>query len=324
MIQSIAQWEEQEYLVLSLPHSGTDWAAYLGEILKSYEDLVSKACKYTKVLLLAPDQACFEPFKRFKNVEFFKIQTDDTWVRDYGGIDVKCGDKILANDFIFNAWGEKYASSKDNEVNDKLYAHLKMPLKKHDFILEGGSIDVNGAGTLMSTATCLYNANRNSKLSKDEILAKLKATFGVNRLIILENGFIKGDDTDSHIDTLARFITPKTIAYMKCEDENDLHFKPLKAMEKELEATGFELLPLPLPAAQYYEGKRLGATYTNFIFINSALIVPIYADDADELVLKRLGDALPGRDIVAVDARVFLRQNGSLHCASQNIYAGKR
>lgn len=324
MIKSLAQWEKQEYLVLSLPHANSDWAPYLSEILKSYEDLVAKASKYTKVLLLGPNESCFEPFKRFENVEFFKVETDDTWVRDYGGIDVRSGDKILANDFVFNAWGNKFKSSSDNEVNDKLYSYLKMPLKKHDFILEGGSIDVNGEGTLMSTATCLYNANRNSKLSKEEILAKLKDTFGVERLLILENGFIKGDDTDSHIDTLARFITPQKIAYMKCEDENDLHFTALKAMEKELEASGFELLPLPLPAPLYYEGKRLGATYTNFIFINSALIVPIYADKADELVLKRLASALPGRKIVPVDARVFLRQNGSLHCASQNIYAGRR
>lgn len=320
MRQSIAQWEKQEYLVLSLPHAKTDWKPYLDEILNSYEKLIKVASKYQKVLLIAPCKADFARFAHLKNLSFFCHLTNDTWIRDYGAIDVREDGQILAQNFIFNAWGGKFDSHLDNALNHKLYAHLGYKLVDEDFILEGGSIDVNGQGVMLSTANCLFNENRNSNLSKDEIKNKLKSFFGIQRLIILEDGFIKGDDTDSHVDTLARFISPNTIAYMACDDEKDLHFAPLKRMKLQLEKTGFELLPLPLPKPIFYDKTRLGATYTNFIFLNGALIVPTYGDEADSTVLARLQNALPSLDVVGVDARVFLRQCGSLHCSSQNIY----
>lgn len=325
MRKSIAEWQKQELLLLSLPHENSDWKPYLEEILQSYEEFVKAVANFQKVLLIAPSEKDFQRFKHIKNVDFFKCDTNDTWIRDFGAIDVLEDDKLIGLDFTFNAWGDKFQSTLDNAVNSKLFAQkLSGKLEKIDFILEGGSIDFNGQGVMLTTSACLLNENRNSHLNKEQIEAKLKEIFGLNQIIWLNHGYIKGDDTDHHIDTLARFINEKTIAYCVCKDENDEHYKPLKAMEEELEKTGFDLLELPLPKPLYFEGKRLGATYANFVFVNGGLIVPTYNDENDALVLENLQKACKDRKVVEVDARVFLRQNGSLHCSCQNRYEGQR
>lgn len=353
-MRAFAEWEKQELIFLSLPHENTDWKPYLDEILDAYERLVAAIVPFQKVVLICPDERIFvERFAKFDNVEFVKIDTDDTWIRDYGMIDVEdfadadagsngknstsedaaCCErgggenssrraKIVSYDFKFNAWGGKFESSKDNAVNLELAKRFKSDLRSIDFVLEGGSIDFNGRGTLLTTQKCLLNDNRNSHLNKDQIEARLKELFGLRRVIWLKNGFIKGDDTDSHVDTLARFIAPDTIAYASCDDPADEHFEELAAMKKELESTGFKLVPLPLPKAKFYGGKRLGCTYANFIFINGAVIVPTYGDDNDKIVLERLAQELPNHKIIGVDSLVFVRQNGSLHCSSQNKYSG--
>ncbi|EAI5931780.1 agamatine deiminase [Campylobacter coli] len=325
MIKSIPEWNEQEYLMLSLPHEKSDWKPYLGEIIQAYKEFVRAASEFQKVLLIAPSKSDFVPFENMVNVEFFICDTNDTWIRDFGAIDILEDNRLKALDFTFNAWGNKFQSELDNEVNSKLFKEkFKEKLTKIDFILEGGSIDFNGEGVMLTSSNCLLNENRNSHLDKSQIEAKLKEIFGLKQIIWLENGFIKGDDTDHHIDTLARFIDKNTIAYSVCEDEEDEHYIPLQKMKKELEATGFNLIELPLPKPLYYEGRRLGATYANFVFVNNALIMPFYKDENDEIIRQRLAKALPERKIVGVDARVFLRQNGSLHCSCQNRFKGFR
>ncbi|AJC89258.1 agmatine deiminase [Campylobacter lari] len=325
MRKSIAEWQKQELLLLSLPHENSDWKPYLEEILQSYEEFVKAVANFQKVLLIAPSEKDFQRFKHIKNVDFFKCDTNDTWIRDFGAIDVCEDDKLIGLDFTFNAWGDKFQSTLDNAVNSKLFAQ-KLPgkLEKIDFILEGGSIDFNGQGIMLTTSACLLNENRNSHLNKEQIEAKLKEIFGLNQIIWLNHGYIKGDDTDHHIDTLARFINEETIAYCVCKDENDEHYAPLKAMEEELKKTRFDLLELPLPKPLCFEGKRLGATYANFVFVNGGLIVPTYNDENDALVLENLQKTCKDRKVVGVDARVFLRQNGSLHCSCQNRYEGQR
>ncbi|EAL1485068.1 agamatine deiminase [Campylobacter coli] len=325
MIKSIPEWNEQEYLMLSLPHEKSDWKPYLGEIVQAYKEFVRAASEFQKVLLIAPGKSDFVPFENMTNVEFFICDTNDTWIRDFGAIDILEDNRLKALDFTFNAWGNKFQSELDNEVNSKLFKEkFKEKLTKIDFILEGGSIDFNGEGVMLTSSNCLLNENRNSHLDKSQIEAKLKEIFGLKQIIWLENGFIKGDDTDHHIDTLARFIDKNTIAYSVCEDEEDEHYIPLQKMKKELEATGFNLIELPLPKPLHYEGRRLGATYANFVFVNDALIMPFYKDKNDEIIRQRLAKALPERKIVGVDARVFLRQNGSLHCSCQNRFKGLR
>lgn len=319
-IRAFGEWEDQELLMLSIPHINSDWAEYLDEILDSYEELVRAVSKYQKVLLIAPNLSDFDRFKKFDNCEFLQIDTDDTWIRDYGAIDVRRGDEIISYDFKFNAWGGKFNSNKDNMVNKKLFEHFGTKLEEIDLILEGGSIDFNGDGVMLTTTECLLNDNRN-RLSKDELEIKLKDLFGLNKIVWLNHGFIKGDDTDSHVDTLARFIDKNIVAYAACYDKSDEHYEELNLMKQELETAGFNLVALPLPKPVIYEGKRLGATYCNFIFINNAVIVPTYADKvADEYAINALKSALPNKDIIGVDSRVFIRQNGSLHCSSQNRY----
>lgn len=325
MRKSIAEWHKQELLLLSLPHKDTDWKPYLEEILQSYEEFIKAVARFQKVLLIAPSESDFARFKSIENVDFFQCETNDTWIRDFGAIDVYEDEKLIGLDFTFNAWGDKFQSSLDNAVNSKLFNNkLQGKLEKIDFILEGGSIDFNGQGVMLTTSACLLNENRNSHLNKEQIEAKLKEIFGLKQIIWLNHGYIKGDDTDHHIDTLARFINENTIAYCVCKDENDEHYAPLKAMKEELKKTGFDLLELPLPKPLYFEGKRLGATYANFVFVNGGLIVPTYNDENDALVLENLQKACKDRKVVGVDARVFLRQNGSLHCSCQNRYEGQR
>ncbi|TNB61170.1 agamatine deiminase [Campylobacter helveticus] len=325
MINSIAEWSEQECLILALPHKDTDWKPYLSEIIEAYRNFVRCASRFEKLLLIAPNDEDFAPFKEFKNVEFFKCETNDTWIRDFGAIDVLENGKLKSLNFTFNAWGDKFQSALDNALNDKIFKEkFQTKLEKCDFILEGGSIEFNGVGVMLTSSYCLLNSNRNKDLNKEKIEEKLKDYFGLKKIIWLENGFIKGDDTDRHIDTLARFIDENTIAYCICEDEKDEHYLPLKAMEEELMKTGFKLVPLPIPKPLFYEGRRLGATYANFVFVNNALIVPFYGDENDEIVRERLQNHIKNREVVGVDARVFLRQNGSLHCSCQNRFKGKR
>lgn len=304
-----AQWEEQECLVLSLPHENTDWSDYLQDIQKAYENFIKEVQNFQPCVVVNQD---------------IKIPTNDTWIRDYGAIDIYHDNKLFANKFNFNAWGKKFKYNLDNEVATKLHKDFfHENLIYHDLVLEGGSIDTNGKNVLLTTSKCLLNKNRNPKLSKEKIEEKLKDIFGFQKIIWLENGHIVGDDTDSHIDTLARFISEDTIAYMKSYDTKDIHHESLNKMQKELEKTNFNLIALPMPQAIYHENKRLPATYTNFIFVNNGLIVPIYNVKEDEEVLEILQKALPTRKVVGVDASVFIRQGGSLHCASINRFKRK-
>ena len=199
---------------------------------------------------------------------------------------------------------KKFESTLDNEFNQ---SYFKQNLLHLDFILEGGSIDCNGEGVMLSTAKCIFNQNRNSTCKEEDITKKIKELFGLKELIVLKYGALIGDDTDSHIDTLARFIDEKTIAYAKCYDTNDIHYEELNKMERELEKTKFRLIPIPLPTAKIFKNSRLPATYLNFVFINGALIVPIYNDINDKKVIEIFKKEIKNRKIIAVDASIFIR-----------------
>ncbi|MDR1460956.1 MAG: agmatine deiminase family protein [Campylobacteraceae bacterium] len=327
MKRLFAEWEKQEALLFALPHENTDWKRYLDEILHSYREFILAVSKFQNCFVLCADTKKAKTLLcEIENVTFFEVSTNDTWIRDFGAIDIKSDSEIISYDFTFNAWGGKFDASLDNLVNKTLYGDNKLQGKLLDvpLILEGGSIDSNGEGVMLTTKKCLLEEHRNPQLSFSKIDTKLKELFGLKKIIWLENGYLKGDDTDSHVDTLARFIKPDTIAYTTCEDEKDEHFLELKKMEEELKNTGFNLLPLPLPKPIFYNNFRLPATYANFVFINGALIVPTYNDESDDRVLNSLKNALPNHEIIGVDARVFIREHGSLHCATMNRYDGNR
>jgi agmatine/peptidylarginine deiminase len=326
MKRLFAEWEQQSSLLLALPHKKTDWLPYLDEILLSYKEFIKTASLYQHCVILCADKREAEKLlKNIDNITLIELPTNDTWIRDFGAIDVEDENKIISYDFTFNAWGGKFEASLDNMVNQTLHknARLTNKLVSVPLVLEGGSIDSNGDGVLLTTSKCLLEENRNPNLSKDEIDAKLKELFGLKRIIWLDYGFLRGDDTDSHVDTLARFITKDTIAYTVCEDKEDEHFDELQKMETQLKGVGFKLIPLPLPKAVFYEGKRLPATYANFVFVNGAVLVPTYSGNTENnsKVLNLLKSALPNREIIGINADVFIRQYGSLHCASMNRFA---
>ena len=185
--------------------------------------------------------------------------------------------------------------------------------------MEGGSIDTNGE-VLLTNTQCLLEKNRNYPLSQKQIEKFLIKTLKVKKVIWLNHGFLEGDDTDSHIDTLARFANKNTIMYVKCTDKNDIHYKELKKMEKELKKTKFRLVPLPLPKPIYFDNERLPATYVNFLITNKAVLVPIYNCKYDKKALKIFKQTFPNKSIIPINSNILIRQHGSIHCVTKEYF----
>jgi agmatine deiminase len=203
------------------------------------------------------------------------------------------------------------------------------PLRSQHLVLEGGSIESDGRGTILTTSACLLSPNRNPGLTKAQIERQMLALFGARRMLWLDHGHMEGDDTDAHVDTLARLAPGDTIVYVACDDRTDAHYADLKAMEDELKALRtaagkpYRLLPLPWPAAKFDEdGNRLPATYANFLVLNGAVLAPTYRDKADAVALKVIGKAFPGHDIIGIDCTPLIGQHGSLHCVTMQIPKG--
>lgn len=308
-----AEWEPQDAVLLAWPHEDTDWAPVLEEAQSTFREIEKAVSRFQKTIVVRPDA--------------WDIPTDDTWARDFGPITIEEDGQPVLLDFTFNGWGGKFPAERDNAVTRALHAlgaYGDTPLRSVDLVLEGGSIESDGEGTLLTTAECLLNPNRNPQLSKEQIEERLKEEFGAETILWLEHGALAGDDTDAHIDTLARLCPDKTIVYTACGDPNDEHYEDLKAMERELMAIpGYRLLPLPWPAAQYNEdGHRLPATYANYLVINGAVLVPVYGELTDKAALAVIGEAFPGRDIIGIDCSTLLMQHGSLHCVTMQIPRG--
>lgn len=339
----IPEWEKQDLVLLTWPHSDTDWADMLTEVEACYMDIARAILRYEDLLILTQEPAHVRallgekehPHKLF----VLEMPSNDTWVRDYGPLSFRIEQedgsitKAIA-DFTFNGWGMKFAAGKDNLMTRCLYLSgaFKRDVQTMNrlmLVLEGGGVESDGQGTILSTYGCIYEPNRNPGFDEEDLYDVLKETLGAERLILLKNGELEGDDTDGHIDTLARFLSPTQIAYVQCEDGHDIHYHGLKRMEQELrelrtpEGQPYELIPLPHPTAIHEEdGHRLPATYANFLFVNGAILVPTYNQPSDEIALDRLRKACPDRDIVGIDCRQLIRQHGSLHCATMQIPQG--
>jgi len=267
-----------------------------------------------------------------KQIILHVVPSNDTWARDHGPLTVLCSQEPLLLDFGFNGWGGKYGADLDNQLTRRLYAldaFNETPLQSINLILEGGAVEVDGSGNLLTTARCLLAPTRNPGLSQTELEARLKELLGLNRVLWLHHGYLAGDDTDSHIDTLARFCDNRTIAYVQCTDPKDEHYAELLAMENELKAMQaadgqpYRLVPLPWSGAKFDEdGNRLPATYANFLIINNAVLVPTYQDPADALALARLQECFPEREVVAIDCLPLIYQFGSLHCVTMQLPHG--
>ena len=319
-----AEWEKQEFVQLVFPHENTDWIDYLDEALNTFVNIAKSIAKYQKCLIIANNLTYVKSlFSNKNNLIFVKINSDDTWSRDLGGITVDDNGKKVILDFKYNAWGKKFAYKLDNQITMQM--KLKGLLKGYyhksiSFVLEGGAIESNGDGIILTTKQCLMEKNRNPTLSQNSIEKRLLEYFGASKILWLNSGYLEGDDTDSHIDTLARFVAKDTIVYQSCDDIEDVHYKALKEMEnelslfKQLDGTSFKLIALPWIEAKYDRDERLPATYANFLIINGAVLVPTYDDKNDEKALNIFRKIFPNRDILGIDCQTLIRQHGSLHC----------
>ncbi len=320
MRRLIAEFQEQTYTQIIFPHAKTDWIEYLHEAEQTFISIINAIIKYQNCLVICHDiNAVKKHFKHNSRLFFIEYETDDTWARDCSALCIENNVNIELLDFTFNGWGSKFESSRDNAMTKKLYNDITT----HDFILEGGALESNGIDTILTTSRCMLNKNRNAELNSIQITQKLNDFFGATKILYLNHGYLAGDDTDSHIDTLARFVDEKAILYVKCEDENDEHFLELRLMEEELQEMAkkhdYKLIALPMTDAIYYDKERLPATYANFLFVNGAVLVPIYGVKQDRLALDIFRDTFPQREIVEIDCSVLIRQHGSLHCVTMNF-----
>lgn len=331
-----AEWHRQSGVQITWPHTDTDWCEMLDEVVTCYIAFSKEILKREKLLIASPEPEEIEHFfteEGQRNLILAEIKSNDTWARDHGGISVFIDGKPHIFDFGFNAWGLKFAANFDNLITRELFRQEifqpQIQYRNHlDFILEGGSVESDGKGTLLTTSQCLLAPNRNEPLTQWEIEEYLIRSFGVQRVLWLNHGYLAGDDTDNHIDTLARFCDEETIAYVQSLDENDEHFDELKEMEKELqsfvtlEGKPYRLIPLPMADAVYHNGYRLPATYANFLIINGAVLLPIYQSPKDEIAKKQLQKAFPDKEIVGIDCRPLIKQHGSLHCVTMQFPEG--
>lgn len=331
-----AEWESTGAILMALPHSATDWNYILDEVIDCYRCMVGAFTDAgVNVLLLCRDaeeaSALFSDLRNPQRLKCISADFNDTWTRDYGPIAIERYGRRRMLDFGFNGWGLKFASDKDNLVNLALRdRYVILPEQYHnerDFTLEGGSLESDGRGTLLTTTRCLTSPNRNGGKSKAELNEILMARLGVSHILWLDYGELAGDDTDSHIDTLARIAPGDTILFTGCRDMDDEHFEPLLKMRAQLsmfrtpEGNPYNLVELPLPAPIFDEdGQRLPATYANYLVTEKTIFMPTYAQPQnDMLACQTVKIAFPDHDVVGVDCRALIKQHGSLHCATMQL-----
>jgi agmatine deiminase len=334
-----AEWEPQAAIMLTWPHARSDWRPWLAQVDQTLAVLATWISRYQAVIINCHDAAHRSHVQALlaaagavlERIRCYTVPSNDSWARDHGPITVyRDGVPVLLN-FRFNGWGGKFPCELDDQISGRLHqlgAFGSTPLEKVNLILEGGSIETDGQGTLLTTSRCLLVPTRNA-LPREELERRLTEVLGIARFLWLNHGQLSGDDTDSHIDTLARFCDPETIVYQACTDANDGDYPALKAMEQELQtlrtAAGrpYRLVPLPLPYARFGgDGQRLPAGYANFLIINGAVLLPTYADPADALALEQLRACFPGREVIGVSCLPLIRQYGSLHCMTMQLPAG--
>lgn len=330
------EWTEQSAILLTWPHAGTDWRDYLDDICNVYIEMADAITRHERLIVATPEpDKVMEQLKRrltecqLSKVTLHRCPTNDTWARDHGFITLAGNGKPRLLDFRFNGWGNKFPAELDNAINKSLYEQGVVKgeyVDMNDFVLEGGSIESDGKGTVFTTSQCLLAPHRNQPLTRQEIEQRLKKSLVAERIMWINHGRLEGDDTDGHIDTLVRTAPDDTLLYVSCTDKSDSHYTELSLMEKELEAMRtvdgrpYRLLRLPMPDPMFDGDDRLPATYANFLVINGAVIYPTYGQPGnDSLAASVIGRAFPGRELIGIDSCTVVRQHGSLHCCTMQI-----
>lgn len=332
-----AEWEPVEAVLMAWPGIYTDWQYVLPRAEQCFTAMAEAIAPHARVMVVAPDidhvRRCLSRIPEERLV-LVPCLINDTWTRDYGPITVFEGGRALPLDFCFNGWGLKFAAWRDNMVTSALDAmgiFVSSPENRRSLVLEGGSVDTDGQGLVLTTDSCILSPNRNGGMSRQQILEAIRESLGAQRVVSLAHGALKGDDTDGHIDTLARLVPPGDIIfYTGCADPYDANYRELKAMEAELrglrtaDGRPYHLVELPLPDSIYDEdGEQLPATYANFLYVNGAVVVPVYGQPLkDKMAADIIAATLPDYKVVTVDCSVLVEQHGSLHCSTMQIPAG--
>lgn len=337
----LPEWAEQDAVMLTWPHLDTDWSDILDKVEPVYVALCQQISQVEDVVIVAhnePLKAHISNLLKNHDVDLTKVHfvvtpCNDTWARDHGPITTQNAEgKLSIKDFTFTGWGNKFAADLDNKINKILVDELAASENDYDvvdMVLEGGGIEINEAGTLLTTTECLLNDNRNPELSKDDVERILKDKLGAKDFLWVDHGYLAGDDTDSHIDTLVRFAPKNTLVYVGCDDVNDEHYSALSKMAEQLSAfrtpsgEAYKLIELPWPKAIFDdEGDRLPATYANYLIMNKTVLVPVYNDEKDALALKQIQLAYPEHTVIGVDCVPIIHQFGSLHCITMQLPKG--
>ncbi|HSS05828.1 MAG TPA: agmatine deiminase family protein [Rhodanobacteraceae bacterium] len=332
-----AEWEPQAGVIIAWPHEGTDWSLRLAAIERAYVSLAGAIARFEPLVVCAAGPAVLERASHLlesagvalARVRFVDTEYDDTWLRDSGPITLSDGAGFRLLDFRFTGWGGKFGADRDDRLIETLIARGVFRSTAHqriDWALEGGAIESDGNGTILTTWRCLHQ--RHPDMERDEMTRLLADSLGAGRVLWLDHGYLEGDDTDAHIDTLARFAPGDAIVFQGCEDMADPHFDQLARMREELTALRtadgrpYRLHALPWARAIVDDGRRLAASYANYLVVNGGVVVPSYGDPADTRAAEIIGAAHPGREIVPIDARPLIWQNGSVHCLTMQVPAG--
>ncbi|MDR1678238.1 MAG: agmatine deiminase family protein [Prevotellaceae bacterium] len=331
------EWERQSGVQMTFPHEESDWRDMLDEVVPCFVEIAGEIAKRELLLIVCRSK---ETVKKqlgesvnWTNIRLVELQSNDTWARDHAAITIFADGEPCLLDFCFNGWGLKFPANHDNRITRglvdlNLFSRAANYQNMLHCVLEGGSIESDNAGTILTTEECLLSDNRNEHLAKEELDEYYKVVFGAKRILWLQNGYLAGDDTDSHIDMLARFCSSDTIAFVQCTDPSDEHFEELQLMEEELrnfetaQGEAYNLIPLPMADPVYFEGKRLPATYANFLIINDAVLMPAYNSPKDEIARRQLQHAFPDREIVSINCLPLIKQHGSLHCTTMQFPEG--
>jgi agmatine/peptidylarginine deiminase len=332
-----AEWEPQAAVAVAWPHAGTDWAPRLVRIESAYVALTAAIARFEPVLICVADAAVRDRATRLLSaagvdaarIRFVEVAYDDTWLRDSGPLTLSDGARFRLVDFRFTGWGGKFEGGRDDRLVESLITRGVFRQSEHrriDWALEGGAIESDGKGTILTTWRCLHQ--RHPDMTRDAMAVRLADAFDAERVLWLDHGYLEGDDTDAHVDTLARFAPDDAIVFQTCDDPSDPHYAELARMHEEIaklrtaDGHAYHLYPLPWPRAIVDEGRRLASSYANYLIVNGAVLMPSYGDAADSAAARTIAAAHPGREVVQVDARPLIWQNGSVHCLTMQVPAG--
>ncbi len=328
----LPEWAEQEAVILSWPHKGTDWEHNLDQARSTYLELINAINKTDTPVILLCHQSDIKNTKGLldakkhvapeNKVLIVEANFNDTWVRDYGFLTVSDNTRNIPINFKFNGWGKKFDGSLDNEINTLLASFCQYPMQSHDIVLEGGAIEIDENQHLLSTASCLFNPMRNKDLSKNDYISLFEEVLGARQTTIFNFGHLHGDDTDGHIDTLARFTPLMGIVMQGSENRpKDEHFECLSDLKYEIQQAfpKHSIYALPLPYVENKAKERLPASYANFLILNKHILLPVYGQAEDDTAIAVIKKAFPNYQIIPVNCLSLVHQYGSLHCVTMQI-----